>query len=403
VPPGISGSAVDVVVITPNGSASVSGALHYIPAVQIFPLAGASLLQGIYDAGRGVLYYTDRAAIDVFSLSNASWRPPINLSFVNASSRLVGIALSPDGNTLAVSDSGNANIYVLNPSSPGAAMSFHVNIPPFGLAVTNSGNVYYATVNSNIDPPGGFFKLSTATGTITELDSSPTLRSGDVFMRVLLSADGSRVFANGGGSTAMISTATDLETDAFQADSSSDGNEEMALSRDGTVLLTSDLLTSPDVDVFSAVTYIDRDVWFPVAVFGQKLSSDGRLEYQPLTDGIDIHDGITGLLQYRVQLPVQFPNVYDALVVGDSEGVLFAITSNGIAKIDVSALPLSAASQTHRLAEALSRSDGGTVRTNCRQICSNHATHNIRSVPIARPRLHPSVWSPSWQGKRVAK
>jgi hypothetical protein len=106
-----------------------------------------------------------------------------------------------------------------------------------------------------------------------------------------------------------------------QATLAGDGNEDAALSADGTTLLASDLLMDENLNVFGDITYVDRDVWLPLAVYGQKLSADGSLIFQPLTDGIDIHDGSSGLLRYRVQFPVQFANVYDALVLDNIDSV----------------------------------------------------------------------------------
>jgi hypothetical protein len=84
---------------------------------------------------------------------------------------------------------------------------------------------------------------------------------------------------------------------------------------------------------------VDRDVVLPVAVFGQKLNSDGSLMFQPLTNAVDEIDGTTGLLLYRVALPVQVANVYDAMAIDDVDGLLFMITANGIVQVNLSALP----------------------------------------------------------------
>jgi hypothetical protein len=54
IPPGTSGSAVDVTVTTASGSATASGAFHYVAETQTFPLPD-TLQEGIYDAGRNLL------------------------------------------------------------------------------------------------------------------------------------------------------------------------------------------------------------------------------------------------------------------------------------------------------------------------------------------------------------
>ena len=114
---------------------------------------------------------------------------------------------------------------------------------------------------------------------------------------------------------------------------------DAAISADGSVVLTSGLLTDSGLNVFSDITYVDRDVWLETALFGQKLNANASLVFQPLVDGVDVLDGTTGLLQNRVELPLQLPTVYDALAIDNADGLLFAIAPTGITQIDVSALP----------------------------------------------------------------
>jgi hypothetical protein len=93
-----------------------------------------------------------------------------------------------------------------------------------------------------------------------------------------------------------------------------------------------------NLNVFGNMTYVDRDTWIPFAVYGQKLSQDGRFIFQPLLDGIDIHDGQTGLLLNRVQFPIQFAPVYDSLALDNTDALIFGITSSGIVQIDFQSL-----------------------------------------------------------------
>ena len=52
IPPGTAGSSVDVAVTSSSGTMKATGSLSYVPASQQFPLAGASLAQGVYDPNR---------------------------------------------------------------------------------------------------------------------------------------------------------------------------------------------------------------------------------------------------------------------------------------------------------------------------------------------------------------
>ena len=137
-------------------------------------------------------------------------------------------------------------------------------------------------------------------------------------MRILISPDASYVYGSGGGCPSIINTSTGSIVNGIAACDIGDGNEDMAISSDGSVLLTSDLLTDPLLNIEGGVTYVDRDVWLALSVYGQKLNSDGSLVFTPLTTGIDVHDGTTGLLVYRVELPIQLANAYDALAIGDA-------------------------------------------------------------------------------------
>ncbi len=342
VPPGVAGQSADVKVTTVNGSATASAALQYVPAVQLYPFAGASLMQGIYDSNRGVLYFTDRVQVDVFS-PGGQWLAPIAIPQAGPSSRLYGAALSPDSNTLAISDAGDSRIYVLNPSSPQTVQSFQVSqqgsgCSPGGLAVSNTGFVYYATFGQC---SAAFHKLDTSTGSITDfsLIEDVGANGDDAFIRVLLSPEGSEVYLNEDGHAWILDTSNDSLSAALQV-TVDGGSVEMAISGDGSTLATANFLTDANLNAFTQVGYVDRDVVFPLAVYGQKLNSDGSLMLQPFTNGIDVIDGTTGLLQHRVVLPLQLANGYDALVTDNTDNLVFAITPTGIAQVNLTSFPV---------------------------------------------------------------
>jgi len=343
VPPGMAGAVADVTVTTSDGTATASAALHYVPAVQSYPLPGASLSQGIYDSYRGVLYFADRAQIDVFSPSTEAWLSPITLPNTTGSTRLMGISLSPDGNTLAVSDPAENAIYVLNPSSPETVKHFSTigsEGAPNGLAVNDAGIVYFATFAQGISPPGGFGTLDSNSGQVTIFQRA--LEDADAFTRVFLSPDGSRIYTSEAGYPWILMTSNDSLVEAIQCGNAGNGTDELSLSADGTALTAAGMLTDANVDVNGDLAYVDRDVWLPKAVYGQKLDAHANFVYQPLTNGVDVLDAATGLLQYRVTLPIQIENVYDSLAIDNQDGLLFAITATGIAQLNLSSLSTNA-------------------------------------------------------------
>lgn len=220
------------------------------------------------------------------------------------------------------------------------------------------------------------------------------MKNGDAFVRVLLTPDGSRVLVNDGSGDAgiwIIDTSNDSLTEGLQATFAGDGNEDAALSGNGSVLLASDLLTDNNLNVFGDVTYVDRDVWLPVAVYGRKLNADGSLVFQPLTNGIDVLDGITGLLQYRVTLPIQAANVYDALAIDDNDGLLFVLTPSGIVQVNLSSLPPSLAESRHLRELMVAGKFGGNTRKRLPVSARSHKKGQCsQSDWLSRPRLHRS-------------
>jgi DNA-binding beta-propeller fold protein YncE len=119
------------------------------------------------------------------------WLAPFNIP---QASRLWGIAVSPDGSRLAVADAGNDVVDVLNPDSPSAVSVFTLpstgldaTAIPSGVAITDSGIVYYASFSVSIYGVVGLHKLDTSTGTVT--DYTNFMVSGlvaDAAMRLLL-------------------------------------------------------------------------------------------------------------------------------------------------------------------------------------------------------------------------
>jgi len=341
VPPGTPGSNVDVKVTTVNGSTTAGGAFHYTSAVTSYPLS-ATLQAGVYDPYRSLYYFTDRTKIQVLSTASGQWLTPISLPNVGGSTQLLALSLSPDGSKLAISDFGDRAIYVLNPDAPASAQEFAVPQTPLnagntptGLAITDTGIVYFATQDLNGTGNRIFHRLDTASGITQDLTDLGAGGTNDHYIRVLLSPDGAKIYSLIEGAAFWVDTATDQVTYA----SLTPGGLELALSADGTTLDMNGIFADASLNASGALTYIDRETWVPTAVLGQKLNHDGSLMFQPLTDGIDVLDVARGRLLYRVEVPVQIAPAYDALVVNPTDNTVAAITSNGVTLISLNQLP----------------------------------------------------------------
>jgi hypothetical protein len=343
IPPSASGAS-DVTVTTTSGSATSHGGLTYLPATQQFPLAGAELAQGIYDPHRTLYYFTDNSQIEVFSRTQGKWLSPIAIPAPpGATQRLWGISLSPDGSKLAVSDASAGVIYLLNPANPASVKTFTVqisnpagNLNPCGLAVSNAGIVYYAMFGGAT----GYYKLDTNSGTITNYVTGPVAQDG-AYLRAAITADNSTVFFNAIGYLVSIDTANDVSSEVAVKPLCC-GNNELSLSSHQLQLVSSSYLYDTALNAESFYALNDREIQYISYVYGAKMSADGRVVFQPSTNGIDVLDGRLGNLVHRVSLPFPLSTNYDALVDDGQDNVLIAITSangSGIAIVDLSSIP----------------------------------------------------------------
>jgi hypothetical protein len=347
IPPGVSGSSVDVVVSTNTGSATSSAALTYLPATQQFSLPGSTLVQGIYDPYTDLYYFTDTKQLQVFSRTQGKWMAPIPIPAPKGiAERLWGLALSPDGTKMAVADAGG-EIYLLNPANPKSIASFYVGSEPggapdpCGVAVSDSGMVYYVTIGAGIGGGHQFYKLDTNTGQIKDYEIEGSDFNGDAYLRNAISTDNARVYNNDDGAPFYIDTATDDVFFALDGYGCCYGNEELTLSNNQTQFSATFYIYDSDLNGESYYTMNDRELLNLLYVYGAKLSPDGRLLFQPSTQGIDVFDGNLGNLQDRVSLPVQLSPNYDALVADGADNILVAITNtgDGIAVVDLTGIP----------------------------------------------------------------
>lgn len=393
IPSGTAGSAVDVTVTTEFGSITANGSFHYVAALESYPIT-ANLQAGIYDPNRDLYYYTDQAQIQILSRTSGKWLTPIPLPNVTSKTQLSAISESPDGSKLAVSDSGGHAIYVLNPDNPSNVAYFPMPLnlsneaspTPAGLAITNTGMVYF----ENSTGGTAFDKLDTSTGTFTALGT--TIQSGgtsDALARVFLSPDGSRAYSNVEAVGFWVNTSDDqIQYQVGQGLCNS--FPDLAISKDGLTVDNGGCLSDPSLNTEMISAYVDWETWLPTAIIGQKLSGDGTILFQPLTDGIDLDVRNTGRLLYRVQIAAT-PNAsaYDPLVI-DTHNVVGVITTTGVSFVDTSTLPIPAEDSQGFPPSANSRARA-TMPRSANELASKTAPSNrpqLRHVP--QPKRVPS-------------
>jgi hypothetical protein len=352
IPPGTVGSAVDVTVTTPSGTATAAGGFHYTAPVEAYPLR-ASLQAGIYDPHRDLYYFADKQQIQVLSRTQGKWLSPIALPGVGSKTQLLAISESPDDSTLAVSDYGGQAIYVLNPDNPASAKkypmsldkdSFSALIAPDGLAMTNEGIVYFDTADIGGTGTPALHKLDIAKGTIIDIGYSilgiSSGGEGDQLDRVILSPDGSRVYTDIEAVSYLLETASDRVSIPISTCQGPGAVTDLSVSGDGSTVAIDGFFADPSLNAENEQNYVDWETWFPTVATGQRLNQDGSILFQLLTDGIDLIARNTGRLLYRIQIPVTPANVYDPILGADGQDSLAIITASGVSFVDLSSLPI---------------------------------------------------------------
>ena len=349
IPPGSVGALADVSVTTGSGTAVAPAALSYISNPQLFPLAGSILVQGIYDPVRDLYYFTDIRSIQVFSLTQGAWLSPINIPAPPGTlQRLWGIALSPDGSKLVVSDAQASVIYLIDPANTSSikTIPFAPMYPqgvlahPVGLAISDSGIAYITVFAEGGTGYSGYFKMDTSTGALTDYHI-PSPELNDLYLKAVISSDNSRVFFNNDGAVFNLDTATDQITNAVNGPGCCYGDYDLTLSRNQTRFAATAYLFDSDLNGQSYLTLNDREIMNTSYVYGAQLSPDGTLFFQPSINGMDVFDGRLGTLRARISLRFTMSANYQALVANGKDNVLLAITGtngDGIAVLDMTAL-----------------------------------------------------------------
>jgi hypothetical protein len=238
---------------------------------------------------------------------------------------------------MAISDTSGA-IYVFNPDSPAGAVRYPTTVngnaqTPYGLAITNSGVVYYS------------FKYTSSV-------------TGFAAPRVVLSPDGSRLYGDGFSPVSQLDTTTGSITvlssnnQQFWLDIASGqihpgsvgfttgGSEaNLCISGDGSTLSVNVFFADASLNPETALVYD-----FGLAA-GRKLNQDGSLAFQSTGSGVEVFSRNSGSLLFGVDLGVSGYQlsqnvIFDPVLNAKGTNTVGLIGRNGVSFADLSSLPI---------------------------------------------------------------
>lgn len=285
-PSGVPGPA-DLTVTTPAGTTTLPGAFHYWQSVQDFPVAG-TFTQVLFDHFRNLVYLLDSTAnrIQIFSVTTQQFLPSIATGA--SPSHMI---LLPDGSLLAVANTADKTVSLINPTDPTKPTVVNVAIPgdssgfqPVALAPTSTGKLVINYLLPNVGGKVELLDLKSLALTSLLAPCSGCLMAA--------SADGSKVFFADRALQPSTLSIYDSASNTFaftraypvccdEMTVSPDANRWMV---DYTVLDSTDTIES----AISIPALIVANS--PSAVYGRLIQSGGGLLYLPLTDGLQIYD-----------------------------------------------------------------------------------------------------------------
>jgi len=334
VPPGTPGWA-EVTVTTPDGSNTLPRGLYYAAGEPVFPSPEAMTWLQL-DRTRQRIYGLGSESVEVFDIASGAFVSPIALPGITSGARLDGLALTPDGSTLAISDATDHEILTLNPDQPGSVTATAMPaasgcvMTPAALAADSLHRLMVVTNCNAIEA------LDLATLTWSQVFSGSIGQSP-----MAATPDGSVIWGNG-----LLWTAATGEFAAAPAGFSlAAGGANSALSDDGAVLETDGQSSPAFFDRTFALTGVatlpDYVPGGPIVSAGQ-LDPTGALDFVPLSGAVDVFDTVNGSLRMRIPLPQAVASSPgNVMVFADGSQRLYMLTQSGMEEVDLGGgLPL---------------------------------------------------------------
>lgn len=355
----------DVTVKTPDGSTTVAGGFQYFASSHVYPLAG-SLDDIIYDQARQRLWVTntDHDRVEVFDLGSSSFLAPITVG-----NQPTSLALTPDGSMLAVMNSGDGTVSVIDPSTMQVTNTYPA-LTSADKDATSCGGVagWLAPVEPHRMLVDVVCTALLASGTIHLLD----LDTGRLSCSGIAGCDSTGLnIVFDSGLEAMASTKDG--TEVFLSDVSGSSGEPLgwlnftanslttgpsmggddAIDADGNLFVSGfDVFDQQrqNVDVLGGVYYREAGPQSPNNLTGESLNPSGSLLFVPQYArtngngvGMDIFDVHRGRVAMRMALPEQLVPALDPMALDETGTKMFLISNSGITIAQLAQAPLSIA------------------------------------------------------------
>jgi hypothetical protein len=370
-PPAVSTGAYDLTVSSAAGNATFKGGYHALP-ITSYPLDGQGV-SIVYDHRRNQVYVSTATHVDVFSLTSLAFLQTIAIPALNGLFQLGGMALSPDGSKLLVTNWADGSVVIVNPddlSTKTVAVTTPANSNPWvqgpqAIAVGNNGKALISVASAPSGSPSNqrgsgakkrsraVKSTSTPFANLWELDMTTLTVTPSVFASAGIGGplslestdDGSKICLAGEDRHLSM---YDSASDTFHLGPEQGGSGDCAVS--GTVAVAggtpfgrpSMLDVALNFNGFAPLTdYTQTSMNTEANVTGLLLDPQGAILYQPFTQEILLYDAHTGQLLERIAMPTNVERISNGALARDATGLqIFALTDSGLTVVQLDNLPL---------------------------------------------------------------
>lgn len=349
-PPGNPGHS-DLQVTTPNGTGSLPKAIVYAKTVTDYS-SSDTFNTVLLDARRHQLYLSAGDHVDVFSTTTNQFLAALHPAAQGASRQFAGMALTPDGSQLLVTNVTDGSLAVINPDSPSTTFA----IPVVAAAIDGNGcavgPIYVAATSNNLAfvqsgslphpscTPQGFIYI---TNLLTR--SSVPLTAGQCGVGVGVDASADGLFAALGSLPCVYSVQTgNYAPGAFPVYY---GNFGVGISGDGNVIAETQVLGDINVNIVGVIPHpiplygSPTQLNPPIPFLNSRLNASGSLLFTAYPTYFEIIDVAHGTLRTRFSLTESIQNVAAPLAIDSGGRFVYLITDKGLTVADFGESPLS--------------------------------------------------------------
>jgi hypothetical protein len=350
VPSGTPGPA-DVVLNSPTGQSTLPKGIFYAKSVTDYS-SSDTFTAVLLDSARQQVYLAAGDHVDVFSLASNAFVAPIALPAAGSAKSFAGLALTPDGSKLLVTDIPDGSLAVVNPDSPAGAISIPIAASTVSEGCVSGPILAASTSNAqafvmlgglpgiNCAPAGTFYQINLNAHTAQPINPGSACTGGGTSLAA--TKDG-KTLVLGGDSFCIYNTTaqtyTAVPSQVNGATISADGN--IAASQwifFDTVPHVIGAVARPDV-YFASYSNDASSTFYLLSQ--PKLNDSGSLYYLPYPNAFDIVDVQHGTLRMRFSLSETVSNTAVPMAIDSGGRFIYLITNKGFTVVDLGSAPLS--------------------------------------------------------------